>query len=87
MKFHLTYFPSILRILSIKFSLKVLAIKCPLEYFLLIPETVSISKTRCGSQLACTFKRPDVAHSLLALSKDQMWLTAYWHFQKTKCGS
>ena len=49
MKFHLTYFPSILKILSIKFSLQVLSIKCPLEYFLLIPGIVPISKTRCGS--------------------------------------
>ena len=42
MKFRLKYFPSILGILSIKFSLKVLSIKCPLEYFLLIPEIVPI---------------------------------------------
>ena len=70
MKFHLTYFPSILGILSMKFSLKVLSIKCPLEYFLLIPGIVPISKTRCGSQPADTFKRPNVAHNLLALSKD-----------------
>ena len=44
MKFHLTYFPSILRILSIKFSLKVLSIKCPLEYFLLISGIIPLSK-------------------------------------------
>ena len=80
MKFHLTYFPSILRILSIKFSLKVLAIKCPLEYFLLIPKIVSISKTRCRSHPVGTFKRPDVAHSQFALLKDQMWLTSNLHF-------
>ena len=49
MTFHLTYFPSILGILSIKFSLKVLSIKFPLEYFLLILGIVSISKTRCDS--------------------------------------
>ena len=75
MKFHLTYFPSILGILSIKF---------PLECFLLIPKIVSISKTRCDSKPTDTFKIPDVALSLLALSKDQMWLEAYWHFQKTR---
>ena len=74
MKFYLMYCPSILGILSVKFSLKVLSIKCPLEYFLLIPRIILISKTRCGSQLAGTFKRLDVAHSLLALSKYQMWL-------------
>ena len=27
---------------------------------------------------------PNVAHSLLTLSKDQMWIIACWHFQKTK---
>ena len=26
----------------------------------------------------------DVALSVLALSKDQMWLLAWWHFQKTR---
>ena len=49
MKFHLTYFPLILGILSIKFSLKVLSIKCPLEYFLLIHGIVPTSNTICGS--------------------------------------
>ena len=70
-KFPLERFLSILEILSIKFPLKVLSIKIPLKCFLLI---VPVAKTRCGSKLVGTFKRPDVALSLLALSKDQMWL-------------
>ena len=36
---------------------------------------------------ACTFKRLEVALCLLALSKDQKWLTAYCHFQQTRSGS
>ena len=57
-RFPLECFLSILEILSIKFPLNELSIKFPLKYFLLI---VPIS-------------RPNVASSLLTLSKDQMWL-------------
>ena len=72
-KFPLECYLSILEILSIKFPLKVLSTKFPLKYFLLI---VPVSKTRYGLWPGGTFKRPDVIQSLLALSKDQMWLMA-----------
>ena len=85
-KFPSKHFLLILGILSIKFHLKVLSFKFPLECFLLILGILLISKTRCGSYLAGTFKRLDVAHSLLAILKDQMWLIVCWHFQKTRCG-
>ena len=75
--------------ITIKFSLNGLSIKFPLKYFLSIFGITPISKdqmwllaccnfqkTRSGSQHAGTFKRPEVAHRLLALSTDQMWLLA-----------
>ena len=85
-KFPLKHFLSILGILSIKFSLKVLSIKFPLKYFLILG-IVPISKTKSCFQPVGTFKRPEVAFNLLTFSKDQMWLLACRHFQKTRCGS
>ena len=46
-----------------------------------------IAKDQSGSWPTGTFKRPKVAHSLVALSKDQKWLTVCWHFQKRRSGS
>ena len=74
------------------FPLRILSIKFPLECFLSILEILSIKlplkvlsiKFPLKDFFSPRIKRPDVAHSLLALSKDQMWLIACWHFQKTR---
>ena len=73
-RFPLEHFLPILILLSIKFSLKVLSIKFPLKHLLLIvplseEQLVALSllallkDQTCGSKLASTFKRPDVALS------------------------
>ena len=74
-KFLLKYFLSILGILSVHFSLKGNINKTSFKEF------------SFNSWNNPYFKIPKVAHSLLALSIDLMWLIACWHFQKTKSGS
>ena len=65
------------------FPLKVLSIKFPLECFLSIIEILSIKfplkVLSIKFPLKYFFNSPFI--------KDQMWPIAYWHFQKTKCGS